>query len=54
MPYANNKGAEFQESQLVSSPEQAGLSLTWLQIPKTGFLATWLILEESICHFRNI
>ena len=26
----------------ISSAEQAGLSLNWLQMPKTGFLMTWL------------
>ena len=35
IPYANNKGAD--------QPEQAGLSLTWSQLPKTGFLVTRLI-----------
>ena len=29
--------------QLVSEAEQADLSLTWSQTPKTGFLMTWLI-----------
>ena len=30
--------------------EQASLSLTWLQTPKTGFLMTWLILKSRKCH----
>ena len=29
--------------ELAAVAEQAGLSLTWSQIPKTGFLVTWLI-----------
>ena len=28
---------------IVSVAEQAGLSLTWSQTPKTGFLVTWHI-----------
>ena len=35
---------------LVSVAEQAGLSLTWSQIPKTGFLVTWLNCKD-MCHF---
>ena len=31
--------------QLASVAAQAGLSLTWSEIPKTGFLVTWLILR---------
>ena len=33
---------------LVSVAEQAGLSPTWLQLPKTGFLMTWLIYSCEI------
>ena len=36
--------AEISRLQLISVAEQAGLSLIWLQPPKTGFLVTWLIL----------
>ena len=57
MPYANNKGAErcldsiiyiaftftIPWLYLASVAEQAGLSLTWSKIPKTGFLMTRLI-----------
>ena len=32
---------------LASVPEQAGLSRPWSQTPKTGFLATRLILNEN-------
>ena len=28
---------------LISVAEEAGLSLTWSQTPKTGFLVTWFI-----------
>ena len=33
--------AEISRPELVSSTEQAGLSLTWSYIPKTGFIVTW-------------
>ena len=33
---------------LVSVAELAGLSLTWLQTPKTGFLVRWLILPAAL------
>ena len=32
---------------LVSEAEQAGLSLTWSQTPKTGFLVTWFICDSD-------
>ena len=32
---------------LASVAEQAGLSLTWSQTPKTGFLVTWLKLFDA-------
>ena len=35
--------AEISSLYLVSVAEQAGLSLTWLETPKTGFLVTRLI-----------
>ena len=35
---------------LVSVVEQAGLSLTWSQTPKTGFLMTWF----KQCHKSEI
>ena len=35
--------AEISRPYLVSSAEQAGLTLTWSQTPKTGFLMTWLL-----------
>ena len=35
--------AEISKPYLVSSAEQAGLSLNRSQTPKTGFLVTWLI-----------
>ena len=28
--------------------EQTGLSLSWLQPTKTGFLMTWLIADASV------
>ena len=34
--------AEISRPYLVSVAESAGLSLTWSQTPKTGFLVTWL------------
>ena len=34
---------EILRLQLASVAEQADLSLTWSQTPKTGFLVTWLI-----------
>ena len=37
--------SEISSLWLVSVTEQAGLSLTWLQTPKTGFLVTWLKYE---------
>ena len=33
---------------LVSVAELAGLSLTWSQTPKTGFLVRWLILPAAL------
>ena len=33
---------------LLSVSEQAGLSLTWSQTPKTDFLMTWLIGERYV------
>ena len=39
--------AESKISRLVSVAEQAGLSLTWLQTPKTGYLMTWLSYRNS-------
>ena len=35
--------SEISRLYLVSVAEQAGLSLTWSETPKTGFLVTWLI-----------
>ena len=35
--------------QLVSVAEQASLSLTWSQTPKTGFLVTWLMFQWKHC-----
>ena len=40
--------------QLASVAEQAGSSLTWSKIPKTGFLMTWLILCECTLKFISI
>ena len=40
--------AEISRSYLVSSAEQAGLSLNWSQTPKTDFLVTWLNLTKRI------
>ena len=34
--------AKISRLNVVSVAEQAGLSLTWSQPPKTGFLVTWL------------
>ena len=30
-----------------SIAEQAGLSLTWSETPKTGFLVTWLSVQSN-------
>ena len=38
--------SEIQSLKLVSVAEQAGLSLTWSQTPKTGVLVTRLILDD--------
>ena len=35
--------AEISRPYLASVAEKAGLSLTWSQSPKTGFLVMWLI-----------
>ena len=45
--------AEISRLQLVSVAEQAGLSLTWSQPPKTGFLVTRLILQEWEVHLEK-
>ena len=37
---------EISRPELISSAEQAGLSLTWSEIPKTGFLMTRLISRQ--------
>ena len=42
--------AEISTPQPISSAEQAHLSLTWSQTPKTGFLVTWLILYTVNSH----
>ena len=42
--------AEISSLLLVSVAEQAGLSLTWSQSPKTGFLVTRLIWERKKNH----
>ena len=34
---------------LTSVAVQAGLSLPWSQIPKAGFLMTWLICKIEVC-----
>ena len=34
--------------QLVSVAEQAGLSLTWSQTSKTGFLVTWINYSPTL------
>ena len=36
---------------LLSVAEQAGLSLTWPQTPRTGFLVTWLSCEQLLYLF---
>ena len=41
---AKSKIPKFQDY-LASVPAQAGLSLTWLQTPKSGFLVMWLIFS---------
>ena len=40
--------ADISLPQLISVAEQAGLSLTWSQPPKTGFLVTWHICVNDI------
>ena len=39
--------AEMSRTQLVSSAEQAGLSLNWSQTPETDFLMMWLKWNRS-------
>ena len=39
--------SEIANLYLVSETEQASLSLTWSQTPKTGFLMTWLIYSDK-------
>ena len=39
------------KTELVSVAEQAGLSLTWSQPPKTDFLVTWRILKFIFSSF---
>ena len=47
--------SEISSLYLASAAEQAGLSLTWSQTPKTGFLVTRLTLwrpePENIFHY---
>ena len=38
--------------QLASEAAQPGLSLTWSETPKTGFLVTWLIHERRFRYFE--
>ena len=45
--------AEISRLQLASVAEQAGLSLTWSQTPKTGFLVPRLILFWAILRYVN-
>ena len=40
--------AEISKAYLASSAEQASLSLTWSQTPKTGFLVTRLMYDAVI------
>ena len=44
--------AEFSRPYLVSSDEQASLSLNYWQTLKTGFLVTWLIFD-ILCDFGS-
>ena len=50
--------SEISRLKLASVAEQAGLSLTWSKIPKTGFLVTWLIYQHhqmfNTRHHENI
>ena len=39
---------------LASMAAQTGLCLTWSQIPKTGFLVTWLILCMLFGRYRTL
>ena len=45
--------AEISRPYLVSSAEQAGLSLTWSQTQKTGILVTWLYYSLIDIHNFN-
>ena len=45
---------EFSRLKLVSEAEQANLSLTWLETPKTGFLMTRLILLKYHFHMSQL
>ena len=49
--------AEISRPMLVSSAEQAGLSLTWSQTPKTGFLMTgsyYVCVCVCVCKQQRI
>ena len=43
--------SEISSLYLASVAAQAGLCLTWLKIPKTGFLVTWLICSHIFRAF---
>ena len=43
--------SEISSLYLTSVAEQAGLSLTWLEILKTGFPVTWLICLKIVDHY---
>ena len=40
--------AKISRPKLISSTEQAGLSLTWSHTSKTDFLVTWLLLHKHL------
>ena len=44
--------SEISSLYLASVAEQTGLSLTWSQTAKTGFLVTWLILYQTTTVFK--
>ena len=43
---------EISSLYLASVTVQAGLSLPWLQTPKTGFLVTWLTCMYLVSNFE--
>ena len=45
---------EMSSLYITSVAAQAGLSLTWSQTPKTGFVMSWLIYKEPFLHVNHL